>query len=98
MIYLTIPLTLLAPIIPWVGLLSWELGRHFSRTRLVVLFVTGVMLDLWWGKPFGATAVILVGLALAVYWGQRLWPANSQIFSIISLIGAVVVMEIFLRL
>lgn len=98
MIYLTVPLTLLAPIFPWIALLSWDVGRKFEQTKLVVLAMSGVLLDLWWGKPLGATVVILSVLALVNYFGERLWPADNRVWLVVSLIGSALAMEAFIRL
>ena len=91
-----LPATLLFPIFPWIVLTpSWVAG-NWSNINLYWLMGSGLILDLWWGKPLGLTPLILIILATLIKFGGSHWPADPRIFWVVSIVVSLVIFEGYL--
>lgn len=95
---LSLVLTLLLPIIPWISLSAWWVMKNLTVTWLWTLFVAGLTLDFWWGRTLGATSLVLLGLTGLLYFGQKAWPASSRSFTPLALIASLIIFEVYLLL
>ncbi len=95
---LLIVLSLLWPIVPWIGL-SPGLGvSKYNLYLLPVLAVSGLLLDLWWGKSLGGASLLLLLLVAITKITSKFWPTERQSLSIASGVFSLLAMEIYLYL
>lgn len=97
LVWLTL-LTLFFPIIPWVAWAPYGLVGLRRASWLAALFAAGIILDLWWGKPLGLTAAVLLIILIGSEVLAKIWPASRRTLSIVALLGALVIFETYLIL
>lgn len=97
-LFLAAILSFILPVVPWIGAAGSALKDRDSGLPWGGALGISLVLDLWWAKPIGATALGLVTLVLLLRLAQRLWPAERRLFAVFPSLLGIIFFEIYLRL
>ena len=91
-------LSLLLPLLPWIGLASPLIANKNTGLLLPGLAGSGIILDLWWGKSLGGASLVLLVLVAVTKIVSKFWPTERRSLAITSGVFSLAVMEIYLYL
>lgn len=91
-------LTLLMPVIPWIAFSPWWVVGRWQTISIGLLVLSGIILDLWWGKTLGLTSLVLLILLLILWSAVKAWPASGRSFWPVAVIFSLVYFEVYLLL